>query len=158
MTRQNRRTTRRLVWGLGLVFLVAIVHHYWSDAPDETGPDSAAPTTATESGAEVVARAFREKTSGLVVEASGTVVRILADDTKGSRHQRFLLRLEDGQTLLFAHNIDLAPRVPVSTGDTIRFRGQYEWNDRGGVIHWTHGDPGGRRPGGWIRHQDRTYE
>jgi hypothetical protein len=42
-------------------------------------------------------------------------------------------------------------------GDEVRFRGQYEWNERGGVIHWTHHDPDGRRPGGWLRHDGATY-
>ncbi len=56
-----------------------------------------------------------------------------------------------------SHNIDLAPRVPIAVGDTVEFRGQYEWNERGGVIHWTHHDPDGRRPGGWLRHRSRVY-
>jgi hypothetical protein len=57
-----------------------------------------------------------------------------------------------------SHNIDLAPRVPrLERGDEVRFRGQYEWNERGGVIHWTHHDPDGRRPGGWLRHDGATY-
>ena len=92
-----------------------------------------------------------------MVEAVGAVSRLLPDDRDGSRHQRFLLRLEGGQTLLVAHNIDLAPRVPLEPGDAVRFRGQYEWNDRGGVVHWTHHDPDGRRAGGWLEHDGRRY-
>ncbi|QOY51204.1 DUF3465 domain-containing protein [Candidatus Sulfurimonas baltica] len=41
---------------------------------------------------------------------SGDVIRVLSDDNTGSRHQRFIIRLSSGQTLLIAHNIDLAPK------------------------------------------------
>ena len=114
-------------------------------------------TGGTSGGEAAIAEAFRERRSGEMVEAEGRVERLLADDLEGSAHQRFIVRLAGGQTVLISHNIDLAPRVPAATGDRIAFRGQYEWNDRGGVVHWTHHDPRGRRPGGWLRHADRTY-
>ena len=66
---------------------------------------------------------------------------MLSDDSDGSRHQRFVLQLSDRSTLLIAHNIDLADRVPVGMGDRIKFRGMYEWNELGGLVHWTHHDP-----------------
>jgi hypothetical protein len=72
------------------------------------------------------------------VRGAGVVERTLSDDNDGSRHQRFILRLASGQTLLVAHNIDLAPRVAnLRTGDTVEFSGEYEWNEKGGVVHWT---------------------
>jgi hypothetical protein len=93
------------------------------------------------------------------VQGSGTVTRILSDDTDGSRHQRFILRIASGRTLLIAHNIDLAPRIgSLRTGDTVAFYGEYEWNDKGGVIHWTHHDPQGHHVGGWLEHNGRRYE
>lgn len=96
--------------------------------------------------------------AGRVVESSGTVTRLLADDNDGSRHQRFILRLASGQTVLVAHNIDLAPRIPaLAVGDAVDFRGEYVANPQGGVIHWTHRDPQGRHSGGWLRHAGREY-
>ena len=87
------------------------------------------------------------------------MTRVLADDNDGSRHQRFIMELPSGTTLLVAHNIDLAPRVAgLSVGDRVSFRGEYEPNDRGGVLHWTHHDPAGRHPGGWLEHGGRRYE
>jgi hypothetical protein len=104
-----------------------------------------------------IAGAFARHLSGITVESEGSVERILADDSEGSRHQRFLVRLGSGQTLLVAHNIDLAPRIPIRLRDRIRFRGQYEWDERGGTVHWTHDDPQRRHPGGWIEHQGKIY-
>lgn len=103
--------------------------------------------------------AYRNQLSDIQVSGSGVVSRILSDDNKGSRHQRFLLRLSSGQTLLVAHNIDLAPKITsLKAGDEVQFFGEYEWNSKGGVVHWTHHDPGGRHVGGWLRHNGRTYE
>jgi len=62
-----------------------------------------------------------------------------------------------GQTVLVAHNIDLAERVPLGLGDRLHYRGMYEWNDLGGLVHWTHEDPMGVEEGGWIRYRRKTY-
>jgi len=41
--------------------------------------------------------------SGRQAQGSGTVTRVLPDDNDGSRHQRFILQLASGRTLLVAH-------------------------------------------------------
>ncbi len=68
-----------------------------------------------------------------------------------------MLQLEDRQTLLIAHNIELAERVPAGMGDRVYFRGMYEWNELGGVVHWTHHDPMGAEDGGWVRYRRKMY-
>ena len=103
--------------------------------------------------------AFENQRSNIQIEGQGTVVKILSDDNYGSRHQRFLVRLASGQTLLIAHNIDLAPRInALKKGDDVLFSGEYEWNHKGGVIHWTHQDPNGRHVGGWLKHRGKIYQ
>ena len=103
--------------------------------------------------------AFDNRLSDVQVKGAGTVVRILKDDLKGSKHQRFLLRVSSEQTILIAHNIDLAPRInSIANGDQVKFYGEYEWNRKGGVVHWTHHDPGGRHVGGWLKHKGRMYQ
>lgn len=110
------------------------------------------------SSAEQLQHAFRDRRSSIQVEGRGTVVKILKDDRQGSRHQRFILEVPTGQTLLVSHNIDLAPRIDtLRIGDPVEFFGVYEYSDQGGVIHWTHHDPAGRPVDGWIRHNGRLY-
>jgi len=109
-------------------------------------------------GSNPVAELFREQRSEEMVTFAGTVERSLSDDLDGSRHQRFIVRLADDLTVLVAHNIDLAPRVPLDEGDAVEVRGQYEYNDKGGVVHWTHHDPQKRHAEGWIRHAGQLYE
>lgn len=103
--------------------------------------------------------AFAERQSDLQVQGYGRVVRILADDLNGSRHQRFIIQIETGQTLLIAHNIDLAARIAnLKIGDKVSFYGEYEWNKQGGVIHWTHHDPKQKHPDGWLKHNGQIYQ
>jgi hypothetical protein len=103
--------------------------------------------------------AISEQKSGAQVTGEGVVTKLLSDDTEGRRHQRFILTLPSGQTLLVAHNIDLAPRLAsLKTGDSVSFNGVYEWNAKGGVIHWTHRDPSGSHQAGWLKHAGQTYQ
>ncbi len=107
----------------------------------------------------LIRSAFAARRSDVQVAGQGTVSKVLADDNDGSRHQRFVLALTSGHTVLVAHNIDLAPRInDLQAGDTVAFNGEYEWNEKGGVIHWTHHDPQGRHEGGWLKHGGQTYQ
>ncbi|MGB3766247.1 MAG: DUF3465 domain-containing protein [Phormidesmis sp.] len=112
------------------------------------------------SGDKQVLHAYKNQLSNVIVEdVSGTVDKLLTDDLEGSRHQRFILRVTPGHTVLVVHNIDLAPRVnDLREGDRLSVKGEYEWNDRGGLIHWTHRDPNSRHEDGWIIHGNVRYE
>lgn len=106
-----------------------------------------------------IAELYQQQKSDVQIEVTATVSRLLADDNEGSRHQRFIVEMSDGQTLLVAHNIDLAPRLNnLSLGDEVTIFGEYEWNNKGGVMHWTHHDPANRHPHGWIRHKGQLYQ
>jgi uncharacterized protein DUF3465 len=107
-----------------------------------------------------VLEAFQQKKSRLFLKTQGTVIKLLADDRQGSRHQKFLIKTDEGPTLLISHNIDLSERVPLKHGTQVRIRGEYIWNTKGGLMHWTHRDPQGRHEGGWIKIMEsgRVYQ
>ncbi len=108
---------------------------------------------------ELLAQQFSNGKSNVQVYGTGIVISILSDDLDGSRHQRFIIELKSKQTLLITHNIDLAPRIfALSLNDKIEFFGEYEWNNKGGVIHWTHHDPEGIHVNGWILHNNVIYQ
>lgn len=110
-------------------------------------------------GDEILAALFAEGQSNVQIHGNGIVISLLTDDLNGDRHQRFIIELKSGQTLLISHNIDLAPRIDeLSLNDQIEFFGEYEWNDKGGVIHWTHHDPDGIHTHGWLFHNNAIYQ
>jgi hypothetical protein len=142
-----------------LVVLAGIAYFLHEHGAPSQSRSSPASRSVNTPAADALAHAFAEHRSNVQVMAEGVVVKMLADDSAGSRHQRFLLALPSGQTVLVAHNIDLASRVDaLRVGDRVSLAGEYEWNERGGVIHWTHRDPRGTHIAGWIQHQGRTYQ
>lgn len=116
-------------------------------------------SSGTKNADSIIQNAFDNRQSDLQIQGQGVVTKILPDDLEGSKHQRFILRINTGLTLLVAHNIDLAPRInSLRTGDTVGFNGEYEWNPKGGVLHWTHHDPRGHHISGWLKHNGKTYQ
>ncbi len=144
------RPSRQSLLVLLAVVLLVLLRHGWS--PIEVPP------TGKPVAGDGIEHVIASRANGAWVEIAGNVVRLLPDDREGVEHQRFILRLKSGRTVLVAHNIDLAQRVPVQVGDAVRLRGRYEWNDKGGVIHWTHHDPGNRQSGGWIERKGIRYQ
>ena len=107
----------------------------------------------------ILQNAFENQQSNIQIQGEGVVIRILSDDLAAPRHQRFILRISPKQTVLVAHNIDIAPRVPdLLIDSTIEFYGEYEWNVEGGVIHWTHHDPYDDHIDGWLKYAGKTYQ
>lgn len=165
---------RRAVLGLAAVALAAVV--FWveqtprhgraalpaaagstsrREGPEATRPRAESPRAGD---ADSVAAAFAAHARDVVVEDRGDVVKLLKDDREGRRHQRFLVRVAGGTTVLIAHNLELAPRVePLAVGDGVAFRGVYVWNAKGGLVHWTHDDPDRRHPAGWVDAGGRRF-
>lgn len=127
-------------------------------APAGAAPDGRAPGETASHGDALIERLYASELSGVQVRGAGRVVRVLSDDVDGDRHQRFILELDNGITLLVAHNIDDFPRLDgLAVGDAVAFHGEYEWGEQGGTIHWTHRDRYGDHPDGWLEWQGRRY-
>lgn len=99
------------------------------------------------------------QTSNQQIFQEGTIYKILQDDYEGSRHQKFIVKLSNSKTLLIAHNIDLSTKISdLKNNDKIIFKGEYEWNKKGGVVHWTHKDPNHKHADGYLIHNGTKYE
>jgi hypothetical protein len=119
--------------------------------------EQGSPTTSLSS--QELISAYNNKQNDKIISASGIIIKLLADDNDGSRHQKFIVRISPALTVLVAHNIDLAPRVDsLVKGEPIAFKGEYEWNKKGGVIHWTHHDPRDSHPAGWLKYRGKLYQ
>ncbi|RTE67746.1 DUF3465 domain-containing protein [Amphritea opalescens] len=157
--RKPAHQSRRLPikWGLAAAIIAGLLSTAYQSLPN-TVPATATENVQSTGNDSVIQRAYRQQQSDLQVRGSGIVSNILPDDRQGSQHQRFILRLPSNITVLVAHNIDLAPRINgLQVGDTVAFNGEYEWNKKGGVIHWTHHDPSGRHTDGWLEHRGQRY-
>jgi hypothetical protein len=141
----------------GIIFICSL--HACKQTAPESFSENASTAAISQQNNSALIEAFKNKKSDIFVEGSGVVKKLLADDNKGSRHQKFLVTISESQTLLFAHNIDLAPRVEnLQIGDTVTFKGEYVYNPKGGVMHWTHHNPEGGSKAGWISHNGKVYE
>jgi Protein of unknown function (DUF3465) len=94
------------------------------------------------------------------VTADGKVVRLLPDRTSSTgSHEQFIIKLSSQDlTVEIEHNISIGTRVPVAIGDHVIVHGEYVWNARGGLIHFTHHDPQATHEGGYIRDNGSTYD
>ena len=134
-----------------VIALLFVAADYYKNSQTD-GPVSSSTRTEVE-------QAYSNKRQAVQVTGVGTVVKLLPDDLDGSKHQKFIVQTGKNLTILIAHNIDLAPKITsLQQGDSIWFFGEYEYNPKGGVVHWTHHDPGKRHPDGWLKHDGKLYQ
>ncbi len=125
------------------------------------GSGGGAGGSATASNAEIYA-AFAQHRSPVEVTAQGTVVKVLGiRGGRVGRHEGFLVHLSGNEghdlTLRIEDNIELTGSIPLRAGDAVEIRGEYIYDPRGGLIHYTHRDPRGRHPSGYVRVNGRIY-
>jgi len=134
----------RLGVEVGIVILLLL-----GPACAATTPDNAA-----------VERDYAEKRSTVEVTAEGAVTSVLADDSGPSgTHQRFIIRLAGAtQTVLVDNNVTIGHRAPVAADDDVIVHGEYVWNPQGGLIHFTHHDPGRSHEGGYVLFGGKRYD
>ncbi len=116
---------------------------------------------ATQTNDAAVCDAFNAQRSHVEVVATGTVYRILG--TRGGpngSHEGYLMRL-DGTckaSVKVETNVTLTGPVPLTTGESVVVKGEYEYTRLGGVIHWTHHDPAGRHEGGYVKAGNAIFQ
>ena len=116
----------------------------------------------TDAGNAAVYDAWRAQRSNVEVTASGSVARILGTRLGPSGdHEGFLLHLRGagghGLTVRVEDNVDITGPIPLQSGDDVEVRGEYIFDPRGGIVHYTHHDPRGRHSSGYVKVHDRLY-
>jgi len=96
--------------------------------------------------------------SKVEVTVVARVKKLLPDDTRGLQHQKFLLILTNGTTILVANDLTYGQRVPIEPGDVVKVHGEYVWNRLGGLVHWTHRSDTPRHESGWIEFNGKLYQ
>lgn len=140
-----------------LIAVLAIIIYILAQQQGPSVPNST--FSGTDALQTTIQGAFEDKLTDLQIQGQGVVKKVLPDDRKGLQHQKFILQTRPGQTVLVAHNIDIAHRLPgLKKGDKVSFYGEYEWTSQGGVLHWTHHDPSGRHTDGWLRYNGKVYQ
>jgi hypothetical protein len=116
----------------------------------------------SDAGNAAVYQSWAQQRSKVEVTASGSVAKVLGTRRGPSGvHTGFLLHLRGsegrGLTVRVEDNVDLTGPIPIRAGDDVEVRGEYIYDPRGGLIHYTHRDPRGRRAGGYVRIGNRMY-
>jgi hypothetical protein len=111
----------------------------------------------TSSDAAIVAAVNGHQRLNFVEGGNMVVTKILPDDTQGLQHQKWMVRLSNGQQLMAVYNSDMCPRVPVKVGDVVAMGGQFIWTSDGGLLHWLHKDPRHSRPDGYVEIDGKFY-
>ncbi len=106
--------------------------------------------------------AWRAHRSYVEVTANGSVARVLGSRLgPAGMHEGFLLHLTGaegrGLTVRVEDNTDLTGPIPMRAGDSAVVRGEYIYDPRGGIIHYTHRDPRGRHASGYVQVNGRLY-
>ena len=107
--------------------------------------------------------AWRDGRSHVEVTLGGSVARILGTRVGPSgAHEGFLLHLAGaegrGLTVRVETNVDLTGPVPLREGEAVEVRGEYVFDPRGGLVHYTHRDPRGHHLAGYVLADGKLYQ
>lgn len=107
--------------------------------------------------------AWRAARSHVEVTAEGTIARVLGTRAGPSgAHEGFLLHLAGaggrGLTVRVEDNVALTGAIPLAEGEHVEVRGEYIFDARGGIVHYTHRDPRGRHAAGYVLAGGKLYQ
>lgn len=126
----------------------------------------AACSSSTYVDVDQVVRACNGGAQHAELTVTGSVERLLGERrSQSGEHEGFVLstggcnaarRPCPAAHLRVEVNTSITGEVPLTAGQIVTVRGQYECND--GVIHWTHHDPSGRHMAGFIDVNGTRYQ
>jgi len=91
---------------------------------------------------------------------NATVTRVLGErESRSGLHEGFLIVPSPAQSarqIKVEDNVGITGPIPLRRGDIVSLLGQLECDDY--VIHWTHHDPRGRHPSGYVKVNGTLYE
>lgn len=107
--------------------------------------------------------AWRDARSHVEVTLEGSVARVLGTRMgRSSRHEGFLVHLSGGDgrglTVRVEDNVDLTGPIPLTEGRFVEVRGEYVYDARGGLVHYTHRDPRARHAAGYVLVDGKFYQ
>ncbi len=106
---------------------------------------------------ELIAAIRKGRSVQFLMAANLEVIQVLPDDTSGLQHQKWIVRLSNGQKVQAVYNSDMCPRVPVNEGDRVTLAGMFLMTGQGAMMHWLHHDPRGKRPDGFVELNGERY-
>ena len=148
-----------LFFALSLALLNRLNQYQVSQDPRHQLPFPTA-TNASEAKAPNTAfiRAYQERVSGLQLSVSGKITHVFPSPETGDQHQKFIVQLDAGQSVMVIHNRALGSAIDgLLEGETIEVFGEYQWDQGGGIIRRTHQDPASHRQAGWVKYKGRIY-
>ncbi len=148
--RRKKRTPRVIAALIGVAALITAAWWYWQSRP---GPDYE-----VELGFANLENAFYDQRDGFMAEVSGTVARILSANQDDPTYQRFVIRLDNEQSVLIVHNQEAGGSIPVAVDARVTVRGEYEWSETGGLLKNTHRDLSPKRRHGFVEYDGKRYQ
>lgn len=119
---------------------------------------SASASVSNATDADLVRAVESNRRVDFVKASEMKVVELLQDDTQGSPHQKFKIRLSDNKIVTVISNLDMCVHIPVQIGDSVGAGGQYiPTGPATGILHWVHADPSKRRPDGYVELNGHVY-
>ena len=143
----RRKKASRFFGIFAVAAVVAALYFVWQSRPGYS----------IEPGFATVQDAYRYRQTGIMAEVTGSVTRILRFDKDAPHLQQFVIRMQNGQSVMVVHNRDSGGEVPLAIGDEVLVRGEYVWGETGGTIRNTERDYSTQRRHGWIVHKGERY-
>lgn len=125
---------------LTLVSSLAFAGQQYSPSPGKISDDK-----------QLVQAVASQKRQFYVEAGNLEVTKVLPDDNDGLPHQKWAAKMSNGQEVTIVYNSDMGERVPLHIGDKFGVGGEFIWTGKtGGLVHWVHEDPKGKRPDGYV--------